>query len=367
MRYNKPLLFFTPSLKVGGGNRVMIEIANGIATQIKQSTIVYILPHNNAYQFYKPSNELRLRHPNSNKNTMLSKIYNLLHALMYIKKNKNRYSLIVSDPILAILCRIVVGNNMIRFIQANDYIIFDDRHVIKSKIVLWLYKALTKVSYRQDTRYIFNSKYCYDQFMATSQRVDYSYLLVHPGVDHDVFYHHPLYNIDQINIAIVCRTNPLKGFEDFVWAWNHLDNKTKLKINSIFVVSQENLTQHWSQDFTLVKPDNDKQIAQIFNSAQIFVSTSWWEGFGLPPLEAMACGCAVLMSDSGGGNEYAIADKNCLMYEPKNKQQLAIKLTQLINDEDLRKKLYYEAIQSAKQYTWHKTVKQFTQILERYN
>ncbi len=56
------------------------------------------------------------------------------------------------------------------------------------------------------------------------------------------------------------------------------------------------------------------------NISHIFISTSWWEGFGLPSLEAMACGCALILTDAGGVNEYAIANENCLMYEPKNQK-----------------------------------------------
>lgn len=77
----------------------------------------------------------------------------------------------------------------------------------------------------------------------------------------------------------------------------------------------EALTSIW--DAQTLKPD---EIAYYMNLSHIFISTSWWEGFGLPPLEAMACGCAVILSNSGGVNEYAQLDDNCLMFDPRNEK-----------------------------------------------
>ena len=49
------------------------------------------------------------------------------------------------------------------------------------------------------------------------------------------------------------------------------------------------------------------EIRNIYNSCDVFLSPSWAEGSQAPPMEAMACGCAVLATNVGGIPDYAIA------------------------------------------------------------
>ena len=57
-------------------------------------------------------------------------------------------------------------------------------------------------------------------------------------------------------------------------------------------------------------------VPTFLSSIDVFVFPSRVEGFGLPPLEAMACGAAVVLTDSGGVREYARHDENCLLVAP---------------------------------------------------
>ena len=99
----------------------------------------------------------------------------------------------------------------------------------------------------------------------------------------------------------------------------------------------------------VVRPTCDADIAKVYQSADIFISTSWWEGFGLPPLEAMACGCAVITSKSGG--------------EPENEHELTENLNILINDIVLRKRLAIAGVRTASAFDWKKSANQLLNIL----
>jgi glycosyltransferase involved in cell wall biosynthesis len=92
-----------------------------------------------------------------------------------------------------------------------------------------------------------------------------------------------------------------------------------------------------------------------YNAADVFVTTPWYEPFGITPLEAMACGTPVVGADVGG-IKYSVADgfTGCLV-PPNDPDALAAALAKLYRDPDLRKQLGRNAIDRVhEQFTWGK-------------
>ena len=92
-----------------------------------------------------------------------------------------------------------------------------------------------------------------------------------------------------------------------------------------------------------------------YNAADIFVTTPWYEPFGITPLEAMACGTPVVGADVGG-IKYSVADgfTGCLV-PPNDPDALAASLAKLYRDADLRKQFGRNAIDRVhEQFTWGK-------------
>lgn len=87
------------------------------------------------------------------------------------------------------------------------------------------------------------------------------------------------------------------------------------------------------------------------------------EGISLPQLEAMGCDCAYLISNSGGVNEYAVNNVNCLMYGPKSIWEMVTKLNDLISNTSLQKKLREEGDLTVKSFNWQKSTQQLLNIL----
>lgn len=105
----------------------------------------------------------------------------------------------------------------------------------------------------------------------------------------------------------------------------------------------------------------EQKINEFYNSLDIFVFPSLSEGFGLPPLEAMACGVPVIACNRSSMPE-VIGDAGILA-EPSEKEMKS-GITRLIEDEYLRKKLGKKSLERAKQFTWEKCAKNTLKVYE---
>ena len=93
---------------------------------------------------------------------------------------------------------------------------------------------------------------------------------------------------------------------------------------------------------------------------------SWTEGFGLPPIEAMACGCAVVVTNVGGVPDYAINGETVLASPPRNPEILAQNIIKLIENEDERKRIAENGYNYVKQFTWDRATNQLEKVFKKY-
>jgi glycosyltransferase involved in cell wall biosynthesis len=105
--------------------------------------------------------------------------------------------------------------------------------------------------------------------------------------------------------------------------------------------------------FTGYVDDNDK--SALYSCAEMFVFPSLYEGFGIPPLEAMACGTPVICSNSSSLPE-VIGDSGILV-EPKNIEHWAYEIERLTYDSGLRETLSRKGIVQAKRFRWSDSAK----------
>ena len=98
---------------------------------------------------------------------------------------------------------------------------------------------------------------------------------------------------------------------------------------------------------------SDAVLILLYNAAQVVVLPSLYEGFGLPPLEAMACGTPVAVSNIGALRE-TLADA-ALFFDPYNVQSMSETLVDILTDESLRSKLITSGFGRAELYSWEKS------------
>jgi len=113
------------------------------------------------------------------------------------------------------------------------------------------------------------------------------------------------------------------------------------------------------------RPTN-KELLGLYNESSIFVLPSLVEGMPSPPLEAMACGCAVVVTDCGGIREYIVDGVNGLVCPIKDAECLFNKVLYLLNNESKRKEIVGNGLKTAKQFSYEQMVEDFLKIIKQY-
>ncbi len=96
-----------------------------------------------------------------------------------------------------------------------------------------------------------------------------------------------------------------------------------------------------------------EELTALYNGASVLVLPSFYEGFGFPPLEAMACGTPTVVSARGSLPE--VVGEAGLLVDPDQPESIAAALARALSDSDFRARSRAIGLERAAQFTWHKT------------
>jgi glycosyltransferase involved in cell wall biosynthesis len=108
---------------------------------------------------------------------------------------------------------------------------------------------------------------------------------------------------------------------------------------------------------------DEDALIRLYNAADVLVLPSFYEGFGLPPLEAMACGTPVVCSRSSSLPE--VVGNAALMTEPTNVKAIALAIERICTDDGLRNKLIGEGLKRAVLFPWRATAEKTLLLYQR--
>jgi glycosyltransferase involved in cell wall biosynthesis len=106
----------------------------------------------------------------------------------------------------------------------------------------------------------------------------------------------------------------------------------------------------------------DGDLAALYTGAMAFVFPSLFEGFGLPPLEAMACGTPVACADASSLPE--VVGDAALRFDPTDEDAIAAALRRLVNDPDLRQDLRARGLRQAARFSWDRAARETLAIYD---
>lgn len=118
------------------------------------------------------------------------------------------------------------------------------------------------------------------------------------------------------------------------------------------------------QDYiTITGYFKDSELSGFYSLADIFIYPSLYEGFGFPPLEAMRCGCPVIVSNSTSLPE--VVGEAGLYIDPYDEASIIAQINCLIQDDILKKNFIQKGRERSLQFTWEKTVQNILDVISK--
>jgi glycosyltransferase involved in cell wall biosynthesis len=207
--------------------------------------------------------------------------------------------------------------------------------------------------------------------------------VIHNGLEHDRFYPG---NREQARAEIMQRhhlrapfflyvarlEHPAKNHVRLISAFNEFKSATGSNWQLVFggsdwhgaeAIHAAARQSPYASDIRALGFVANDELPNLYRAADVFVYPSLYEGFGMPPIEAMACGCPVISSTRGSLGE--IVGDAAAIVDPEDLVSLATQLASLASDSVLRERLRAAGITRAKNFDWNRTATETLLIYAR--
>lgn len=105
---------------------------------------------------------------------------------------------------------------------------------------------------------------------------------------------------------------------------------------------------------------SDEDLAKLYNHAKLLIYPSLYEGFGLPPLEAMACGCPAVVSNLAALPE--VCGNAAYYVDPSSTDSIAEGMHKVLNDASLRQSLIQKGLERARLFDWERSAEEHLRV-----
>ncbi len=166
-----------------------------------------------------------------------------------------------------------------------------------------------------------------------------------------------------------------KNLERLIYAFNKIKNQSKYKL---VIAGSKDKNNELKDDIDLlikklclekeiielISPD-DETIINLYKNAQLFVFPSLYEGFGLPPLEAMACRCPIAVSDLPVLKE--VCGDAAIYFNPESEEDMAAKIINICEDNELKQSLVSKGKERLKFFDKNNIIEEYLKYFKSLN
>lgn len=220
-----------------------------------------------------------------------------------------------------------------------------------------MFSKLAKISYWLPLRKIAVSNWIRDRLG------DESTIVINNGIDLGVF--HPVNGFrnspERFTVGTVAGGATWKGYGVFLDAIEQLPAEEKARLR-VLVASQYEFGLPAGISAEIIKPRNENELIAFYHSCDAFICSSYIEGFGLTPLEAMACGVPVITTDCGGVRQFA-SPSNCILVPPGDAKAISDSVVRLRRDHALNATLREKGLETSRQFSVERMGQEYCRLL----
>jgi len=202
--------------------------------------------------------------------------------------------------------------------------------------------------------------------------------IIPPAVDHNLYYPNrnraalKKYRIEETEkvILYVGAEEPRKNIQLLINSFSKLKNKIPqvklLKVGTPNYLGVREKLLEQIESFNLQKDIiftgyvSERELAEIYNAVDLFVFPSLYEGFGIPPLEAMACGTPVITSNTSSLPE--VVGDAAIVVDPYDADKLVEEMYQLLTDDGLKKEMIRKGLKRSKMFSWDESARKTLRV-----
>jgi glycosyltransferase involved in cell wall biosynthesis len=197
--------------------------------------------------------------------------------------------------------------------------------------------------------------------------------VVHNGLDHARFFPgKPIRKHDAPCFLYVSRLeHPGKNHWRLIEAFNQFKGATKSKWKLVLaggdwhgaeVIHRAAKESPFADDIHLLGFVADAELANLYRAADVFIYPSLFEGFGMPPVEAMACGTPTIVSPRGALAE--VVGDAAYIVNPEQIDSIRLAMERVATDDATREGLRKAGLARAQQFDWRRTARETLQVYE---
>lgn len=196
-------------------------------------------------------------------------------------------------------------------------------------------------------------------------------ILAGDGLNHENFYprQNVLEDVPGHKIMTILRGGKYKGDGDLIKALNivsgEIPDLTLIAVGNRKILDALKDKHGFKFNYKLFERPSDDLMAELYSSSDIFAFPSHKEGFGLPPLESMACGTPVVTTDCLGVRDFVSNGENAIMVPVKDPDELARGIHELLTNDELGEKFKENGLKTAQRFTWRNVADVFEESFSR--